>query len=426
MMVLRNMSQKSKLHRNINYPVSIELPIDSIANAVARSIASYLDDICRPDEIKIDYEKLDAFFRRKTDLRIDYDKVGESFACLYFLENYWKAYFSFKANKPLMGNNLVDFGAGSGATIIAYLAWLSEIVSVSTKGEWITNITLVDISNNQLLLAKEFINRIRPHLSNLFIDVVVDNKQILQVKDLSRPQDIVFFGHVLSENRDALDQHILKGFDVLRGGGEIYIFERCSDNDIQIELKEIYLELGMPAVHYDISFNAKKVITGGSLHFKDKGNTCVSTSKVQIPNMKVFPVLVRKYFRAWRTKNIDLLDEVFTEDAIYEDKPGLNRYENLSGIRSYWREKVFPQRNSSVDILSIFYFHNKAHVSWEADLYNKDDSQKNVSGIMELSLRIREGKLHKLKEYFIDIDTSPIYQQTPNLTKLGVIDKLEQ
>jgi len=70
-------------------------------------------------------KQLQDLFEQPCGREIDYEIFADAFAHRYFLRNFWKAVFAFRADKADYRSRVVDLGCGSGAIVLGYLAYLA-------------------------------------------------------------------------------------------------------------------------------------------------------------------------------------------------------------------------------------------------------------------------------------------------------------
>ena len=119
--------------------------------------------------------------------------------------------------------------------------------------------------------------------------------------------------------------------------------------------------------------------------------------------------LVETYLRAWRLQEVDLLDEVFTDDAVYRERAYSNRYVGRDQIRSYWITKVIAaQANIECTLLHVYLDGNVAIAEWEAtfdDLVRNERKRMTEVAIMS----IEAGRIVSFREYWSSIRVGSLH-----------------
>jgi len=110
--------------------------------------------------------------------------------------------------------------------------------------------------------------------------------------------------------------------------------------------------------------------------------------------------LVVKYGLAWERQDVHALDELFTEDALYQERAFGRPLKGLAEIRQYWERKVMnEQRNIQFRMLSLYGQGETGVAEWEAEF---DDLVQNVrKQLREIALiELSGNKIRSLREYW--------------------------
>jgi SAM-dependent methyltransferase len=242
---------------------------------------------------------------------IDYDKYASHFAYAYFLQNYWKACLTFLRHPPHIATRILDVGCGSGATSLAYLAYLDSLV----PGPIEVKLLLLDRSQAQLDLARRLFSSALPKLQN--VKVVCDYRctDFLQWDHTSCSPELILQGHVLTENRRSVSAILSKTADCVAADGRIYAIERKRDS-IWGSIAASASTLAFANDYDDISSD-DPVLT--IVRARMPTSDLVTKSLViRAPERKILATLVKRYFTAWRQQSVPLLDGIFAVDAEYQ------------------------------------------------------------------------------------------------------------
>lgn len=110
--------------------------------------------------------------------------------------------------------------------------------------------------------------------------------------------------------------------------------------------------------------------------------------------------LVSRYGAAWKRQDANGLSDVFTLDALYQERAFDRPLKGLSEIREYWNRKVVSQQaNIRFKILSLYGGTQTGVAEWEAEF---DDLVQGVrKKIREVAiLEVSDGKIASLREYW--------------------------
>lgn len=325
--------------------------------------------------------------------QIDYDEKGDAFAYHYFINNFWKtAAAIINENQPIC-RRLIDAGCGSGASTIAYLGCLEASLR-NLDEEWTIEIHLIDRSETQLSLAKEILEQVTPHLTHLRVKPRFSQVDLKQWNPDYEWAELLLLGHVLNEDPNIVNCVLEKAVHAVKASGTIFILERVNDtvwNNVHKQLKRVALPYyhGNAKINLDIHDN----------RLLRKPDLLTGYSTVRLPEEKRLAQLVQLYFQAWETRSTELLDSVFSNEAVYSEKPHESPLQGLSEIKRYWRENVLPQKNIVTEILSTAYTKAEAFVEWSAQ-FTKDQEDVNLQGVMVLSLDGEQTRIAMLREYF--------------------------
>lgn len=328
---------------------------------------------------------------------IDYDRHGPAFAHAYFLQNYWKACLAFLSHPTPIVTKVLDVGSGSGATAVAYLAYLDSLLERDLELE----LVLLDRSSVQMELAKRILALAVPRLRKLRVHCEYCHADIVDWKHRNGRLGLILQGHVLTENRDSVAAILSKMADSVSGDGRIFTIERKSDSiwePIEKSIPEIAYSADCETTTFadELAKSASAFIPGPDLTMR--------LMVLRAPERKIMATLVKKYFAAWELQRTDLLDEVFDRDAEYREKPQDSALRGLGQIKQYWVARVLPQRNIRLQVKKCSYTANEATAEWIAD-FNLHDKTVKVRGVLVLKLNPHTGLVSSLREYFTTTKT---------------------
>lgn len=109
--------------------------------------------------------------------------------------------------------------------------------------------------------------------------------------------------------------------------------------------------------------------------------------------------LINLYGKAWTTKNPEILNLIFTEDATYDD-PKEKENMGIEEIKKYWEYKVIgEQDNIKFDIKNIWIDGDTVVAEWHANF--KDTKRQILIDMLEVAiLTVKDEKFSSLREYY--------------------------
>lgn len=124
------------------------------------------------------------------------------------------------------------------------------------------------------------------------------------------------------------------------------------------------------------------------------------TSKID----DMIDVIIDTYKTAWERQDDSLLTGIFSDDAIYIEKPN-HTFRGISDIQRYWRENAIRQKNVTFMPVRVIKAENEVVFEWEANFFRVDiNLWMNLKGVMWLY--IHEGRISELREYFFSSTNS--------------------
>lgn len=110
------------------------------------------------------------------------------------------------------------------------------------------------------------------------------------------------------------------------------------------------------------------------------------------------PVVVRRYFEAWETHDINEVSDMFAPNALYEIV-GAKVISGLEAIKTYWAYNAARQRCVTWAVVDSFTCQNHTFISWTATFERIDEDQIYfLSGLMWLTEV--NGKIARLTESY--------------------------
>jgi ketosteroid isomerase-like protein len=287
---------------------------------------------------------------------------------------------------------VLDAGSGSGASTLAYLAYLDNIIDHPLQ----IDLTLVDRSNAQLNLAKKIIGLSAIHLRRLKLQCRCRRLDIRSL-NLDIYPELILQGHVLTENVPDVRSILSRMTAAVSEDGQIYVIERSHDL-VWRSIHSCISSLAFPATFNTVE-SADRITKVASEHLS---NISLSTRFLVLrsPERKLLVKLIQKYFAAWQEQSPELLDQVFTPDAQYHEKPGEPPLQGIYAIKEYWKCKVVSQRNININVKHYSYTADDVTAEWFVTFDREADRQYDIRGMLILKLDPRRGLISSLREYF--------------------------
>ena len=128
---------------------------------------------------------------------------------------------------------------------------------------------------------------------------------------------------------------------------------------------------------------------------------------VRIPNLietsdeQTQRELVEKYFDAWTTQSVELVTDIFAQDAIYDDKPGKKEsMQGIEAIQDYWKTNPLSQRNIHINYRIAGFSADNSVWSEFSGNFDVDGQRVNIKGVIKFTIDFGSRKVTRLTEYF--------------------------
>ena len=326
-------------------------------------------------------------FRIKHDIALDYQRESSAFAVAFLGSNYWKTSAALEVAHPASLRRIVDLGSGSGAAGLAALAYAT---ACGVEGD--VEIVFVDASDNQLVASKAALEAVMPALGSLRVhDAYVREDVTKWACDHQRWADLVLASHLLAESPGTaadVTRHALRS---VRPDGMLLIVERADDNVVCAQAAAAASQSALP-----FNRHVGSVKVPGE---DDRGPRGLQWIAIGQPSVSWLPELVVRYFEAWNKSDPDLLQEVFTSDAAYSEKPTEQPLHGLDGIRKYWQNEVRPQEFIDAQPKATAYYGYRSIIEWQST-FHKKGLDYQVDGSMVLDADPALKRIASLREIF--------------------------
>lgn len=108
---------------------------------------------------------------------------------------------------------------------------------------------------------------------------------------------------------------------------------------------------------------------------------------------------LEKYRRAWIERDADAAAALFTEDALYREKPFEAPFAGPDAIRNYWSSVTKTQQSVELRYGTPIVAGNRVAVEWWANLVN-DGAPLTLAGQFYLTFA-EDGRCRELREYWV-------------------------
>jgi ketosteroid isomerase-like protein len=109
---------------------------------------------------------------------------------------------------------------------------------------------------------------------------------------------------------------------------------------------------------------------------------------------------IETYARAWRERDVDLVADLFTDDATYRSHPFREPYHGRTAIREYWRGATDAQADLDLRFGRPIVDGDgrRAAVEWWASVED-DEDEVTLPGCLVLRFA-EDGRCEELREYW--------------------------
>lgn len=325
---------------------------------------------------------------------IDYNLMAIPFLEEYFLENFWKYARTFTDERAPYARRIIDAGCGSGAALVAYLAVLNASIGA---GRWRVQATLIDKCQVQINLAVDLLGHVASYFKHLDLEIEMLQTDLLDWEPEEGIADVVLFGHVLNENPTDINVLTDKAVKAVAGAGKIFILER-SDEVAWPSISETAARTALPVVAGTANLHTD-IISSPSPRLARKSEHTTRYLVIDMPEKRQAVALLKRYFQAWEAQSVEMLEDIFITDAIYQEKPFHPAPAGMGKIKQYWREHVLVQANIDTGILRVAYTGLNVFAEWESRFVSKGNKM-HLKGVLILTLDRESGKVSALHEYF--------------------------
>jgi hypothetical protein len=112
--------------------------------------------------------------------------------------------------------------------------------------------------------------------------------------------------------------------------------------------------------------------------------------------------LVERYFHAWYTQSVEEVEEIFSPDATYDEKPGIEEpLQGINAIQAYWRTNPVSQRNINIEH-RIIGFSNDSNAIWVEFEGGFDVRGRHIDidGVIGFTIDLNVRRITNLTEFF--------------------------
>jgi SnoaL-like domain len=350
--------------------------LHNIPPALARALLSSLKEVpalLQPDFLEHVRVKISS------GEIVDYCRAWAAFAYLYFGANFAKAYLAalHLLRVPAAHSlELVDLGCGAGAATSGIVACLRNY----SRDLKLSRVTAIDVSTEQLRLFNSTTGAwLRNCWPDLTIDLIkTDLMDYLKSSDqIGKSNKIFLASYVIPELSEAdrrqfrtlirmvqpLDALIIDTDPELRG----LRVERPDGSSILVPYSSLEIDLSFLR-ELEIASVQPHLAAGHSFDHADERQ------------------LLKRYFAAWRSHDLEEVRRIFHPDATYEIL-GVKTLHGRSEIEDYWRQNKACQDSVVLEFYESSYTHGQVTVNWDARFRRLDKhATYRLSGIMRLAV----------------------------------------
>ncbi len=369
-------------------------------------------------------QRLRQYFACEKSERVSeqiYDEGSAIFFLRYGMSNLIKNYYVLSELYQLgileRTDRILDIGSGPGTFALACTLWMAEH---KRRKRIPLNLTMVDGSEESLRLF-EIIWRTIPKR----------NKKHIIIKKIHSPSfgdfpytegsiDLIVFSNSLSEMlRDARVDKLRLLNSIVNSRATVLVIDHFYEStkiplsNFVGKLTSYYRRIAYYGwdrwmQYFDsVDLDDTEFKIGYSLSHDEKITSNVKFLKtILMPKDKDVcggephsAHAVMLYKHAWEKHDTRLLSKLFTNDAIYYEKPGSPPFNGIDQICSYWRENKSKQESVHFTPKFVDYRGNSMRVFWECSFYRIDLKQwMLLSGLFDA--KFRRGRICHFKEIF--------------------------
>lgn len=206
--------------------------------------------------------------------------------------------------------------------------------------------------------------------------------------------EVPFFNRDPHDLVDALDRH---GFDKVSGWTQKVAPEGMEDLENYINYSSRPSRM---AARYQKVPEITKIL---------RANNVMIPNLVETPEQAIQHELVGRYFDAWRNQSVETILDLFSTDAVYDEKPGeIAALQGIKEIEEYWKSNPISQRNIRVGY-DIAGFSEDASMWVEfSGEFDAKDKHVAISGIIKFTIDPMTRRIVELREYFTT-DKTPLF-----------------
>ena len=124
-------------------------------------------------------------------------------------------------------------------------------------------------------------------------------------------------------------------------------------------------------------------------------------SLIRSPKELAQESLVERYFEAWNTQSVSLINQIFSSEAIYDEKPGKQApIQGIDRVLKYWHDNPLQQRNISTKHRILGNTNDSSiWVEFQATFSVRGENVE-LEGVICFTTDHETNKIIKLQEYF--------------------------
>ena len=110
--------------------------------------------------------------------------------------------------------------------------------------------------------------------------------------------------------------------------------------------------------------------------------------------------LISAYHEACQNREPERLDEIFAEDATYQEHAFKPAHHGINAIKDYWRDRKRRQRNIKCHLQQLDAYDNHAVAKWQVEFDEHEEGQWRRKTIREVALIVmKDKKIASIEEY---------------------------